>query len=196
MTVKNLEELMNSVKSTLKATSKDKEHNEYMVNITDMVVNFDNYMDNYVDSTNSINGCKPKSCDALLQLAENRYVFVEFKNGRVDKDDVRSKMSASCLCLLDTLDKKVDYARTNIDFILVYNKEKNSFSTPTRKLQKNEVQTSTSFELLRGSVLHAAELPVLMPGFECFEMLWFRKVRTYSAEIFEYEYKSGFRNMN
>ena len=196
MTGKNLEGLMNSIKSTLKATSKDKEHDEYMVSITDMVVNFDKYIEKYVEGTNSINGCKPKSCDALLQLAENRYVLVEFKNGRVDKDDVRSKMSASCLCLLDTLDKKVDYARKNIDFILVYNKEKNSCSTPTRKLQKNEVQTSTSFELLRGSVMHSAELPVLMPGFECFEMLWFRKVRTYSAEIFEYEYRNDFPNMN
>ena len=196
MTGKNLEQLMNSVKSTLKATSKDKEHNEYMVNITDMVVSFDNYMDKYVDGINSIHGCKPKSCDALLELDGNRYVLVEFKNGRVDKDDVRSKMSASCLCLLDTLDKKVDYARTNIDFILVYNGEKNSCKTPTKKLQKNEVQTSTSFDLLRGSVLHSAALPVVMPGFECYEMLWFRKVRTYSAEIFEYEYKNGFPNMH
>ena len=199
MTGKNLEQLMNSVKSTLKATSKDKEHNEYMVNITDMVVSFDNYMDKYVDGINSIHGCKPKSCDALLEKDDARRILIEFKNGKLDskvKDEVRHKMTASCLCLLDTLDEKVDYAREKFDFILVYNEQKNPCDLDEGKLEPGEVQASNSLASLQSGIASAAHQPVTMPEFEFYEGLWFRKVRTFPAEMFEREYNKNFPNMN
>lgn len=201
MTKTELQRLLKESISTLKNTSKDDSCTpaQYMTKITDPAINFDGFMKKYVKAIRGNNTKTPKSCDALFEPDDAKQILIEFKNGKLDskvKEEVRHKMTASCLCLLDTLDEKVDYAREKFDFILVYNEQKNSGESCDEKLQPDEVQTSNALASLQGNIASAAHQPVTMPEFEFYEGLWFRKVRTYSAEMFEREYKSGFPNMN
>lgn len=201
MTKTELQRLLRQSTSTLKNTSKDDSCTpvQYMTTITEPAINFDAFMQKYINSVRAKRSQKAKSCDALLETPDSIRILIEFKNGKLDskvKEEVRHKMTASCLCLLDTLDEKVDYAREKFDFILVYNGQKNSCESCEEKLQPDEVQTSNSLASLQGSIASAANQPVTMPEFEFYEGLWFRKVRTFSAEMFEQEYKNGFPNMH
>ena len=170
-----------------------------MTTITEPAINFDGFMQKYINSVRAKRSQKPKSCDALLEKDDARRILIEFKNGKLDskvKDEVRHKMTASCLCLLDTLDEKVDYAREKFDFILVYNEQKNPCDLDEGKLEPGEVQASNSLASLQSGIASAAHQPVTMPEFEFYEGLWFRKVRTFPAEMFEREYNKNFPNMN
>ena len=201
MTKTELQRLLRESTSTLKNTSKDDSCTpvQYMTTITEPAINFDGFMQKYINSVRAKRSQKPKSCDALLEKDDARRILIEFKNGKLDskvKDEVRHKMTASCLCLLDTLDEKVDYAREKFDFILVYNEQKNPCDLDEVKLEPGEVQPSNSLASLQGSIASAAHQPVTMPEFEFYEGLWFRKVRTFPAEMFEREYNKNFPNMN
>ena len=201
MTKTELQHLLRESTSTLKNTSKDDSGTpvQFMTTITEPAINFDGFMKKYVKNIIGKKSKCPKSCDALLEKDDERYIIIEFKNGKLDsklKDEVRHKMTASCLCLLDTLDEKVDYAREKFDFILVYNKQKNTCESCEVKLEPGEVQPSNSLASLQGSIASAAHQPVTMPEFEFYEGLWFRKVRTFPAEMFEREYNKNFPNMN
>lgn len=129
MTKTELQRLLRESTSTLKNTSKDDSCTpvQYMTTITEPAINFDGFMQKYINSVRAKRSQKAKSCDALLETPDSIRILIEFKNGKLDskvKEEVRHKMTASCLCLLDTLDEKVDYAREKFDFILVYNGQK------------------------------------------------------------------------
>ena len=201
MTKTELQHLLRESTSTLKNTSKDDSGTpvQFMTTITEPAINFDGFMKKYVKNIIGKKSKCPKSCDALLEKDDERYIIIEFKNGKLDsklKDEVRHKMTASCLCLLDTLDEKVDYAREKFDFILVYNEQKNPCDLDEGKLEPGEVQASNSLASLQSGIASAAHQPVTMPEFEFYEGLWFRKVRTFPAEMFEREYNKNFPNMN
>lgn len=120
MTKAELQRLLRESASNLMNTSKDNSCTpvQYMTTITESAINFDGFMQKYINSVRAKRSKKPKSCDALLQIVDSRSILIEFKNGKLDskvKEEVRHKMTASCLCLLDTLDeKKVDYAREKL----------------------------------------------------------------------------------
>lgn len=112
----------------LKYTSKDKTNDEFMVHSNLRVYNFDKVVKNY---------CKifhpsgvPKSNDSLYYFDEDKIFFIEFKNGNLYKEvyDLHIKLLESLLIFLDIEQENLDFARKNIQYILVYNSKKSSIA--------------------------------------------------------------------
>ena len=181
--------------------------NEYLTKILDNAIDFDYLMREYCRIIKEPGpSSPPTSCDALIEKKDGRYILIEFKNGKIQsiKKDVKRKMSDSLLCLLDILNKDVSFARDNFEFILVYNESRNrkerlertdglgKIRNRTKKrLKKNEIQHSDFFNVFSNSVAARAKVELILPGFELYSGLWWRKVHTYNNRKFEYEYHKG-----
>lgn len=181
--------------------------NEYLTKILDTAIDFDYLMREYCKIIKEPGpSSPPTSCDALIAKKDGRYILIEFKNGKIQsiKKDVKRKMSDSSLCLLDILEKDVNFARDNFEFILVYNESRNKKERlertgrvdkrkrrGKRKLRKNEVQHSDFFTAFSNSVAERAKVELILPGFELYSGLWWRRVHTYNNRKFEYEYRKG-----
>lgn len=115
--------------TTLRKTSKDKNHKDtvdFMTQSKLSVVNFDAVAREYA-KTHHLK-MLPTSNDAVF-IDDNKIIFIEFKNGIMSKEErlkIKEKIYDSVLMLMDILDKKISYSRENIQYILVYNSEKNS----------------------------------------------------------------------
>ena len=74
------------------------------------------------------------SVDAIVPL-EDRILFVEFKNGQVNNRNIKDKARDSLLVFLEIIGENIAFSRSNIDFIVVYNLEKNPLP---RQVQKGQ----------------------------------------------------------
>lgn len=194
---------------SLKEISTDKRAtgDEYLTKILDNAIDFDYLMREYCKLIKQPGpSSPPTSCDALIVKEDGRFILIEFKNGKIQsiKKDVKRKMSDSLLCLLDVLEKDVDFARDNFEFILVYNESRNRKERLERtdglgkirhrakkRLRKNEIQHSDFFNVFSNSVAERAKVELILPGFELYSGLWWKKVHTYNNRKFEYEYRKG-----
>ncbi|MDD7730815.1 MAG: hypothetical protein SPI61_04370 [Ezakiella sp.] len=169
---------------TLKLISVDN-HNpsdvEYMTESEYVAIDFDAVKDDYVMRLDTY--VNPKSIDALV-FHENHATMIEFKNGIVDKALINSiidKMLNSVIMYADITGETIAHARENVDFILVYNYEKNPFNIKeyrqnkyrdafVRKLSEKAKERYTQFGLAR------------------YEGYIFRHVYTYSKRDFKNEF--------
>lgn len=176
--------------STLKETSKDDENNKYMTELELEVVNFDKVKDEYIRKYKT--ATEIKSVDSLVCI-NDLDSFVEFKNGVISyyenskknsdeipehclkKDilhDIDWKIRDSLLVFCDVLGETISYTRQNLDFILVYNEDKNMY----RDDLKNAILKKSNDELVKF-------------GFKKYE-IFFRKVHTYTENNLN-EYVKG-----
>ena len=108
----------------------------YMTSSVYEVVDFDKVKDTYIFKGSSISSDKMRSNDALVVLPAGndfKFIFIEFKNGKLDTfceelkhEKIRSKINESLWILNDILNESLPFDRQNINYILVYNKVKNS----------------------------------------------------------------------
>ena len=121
--IEKLPEILKDYICTLKRASLDTTNKQYMCESTIKVVNFDKIPNAYAKGR----GWKsvPNSNDALYISFENRWYFIEFKNGSIDKADLYRKIYDSVIMLLEmNIIPDIEFVRKNIEFILVYNSEK------------------------------------------------------------------------
>ena len=129
-------------KTTFKETSKDDSDAsqiQYMTESERRVIDFDAVKTCYANRL----GCTEEtaaSADALTVL-KNRITFVEFKNGKVNNRNVKDKLRDSLLIFCDIVGKTITYTRENIDFMVVYNLEKNPLPN---QMKKGKMQESPS----------------------------------------------------
>lgn len=108
---------------TLKKASKDSSNGEYLCESQLPVMNFDKMPPYYQKSRP---GTRPMSNDALYIAPNDTWYLIEFKNGQVKKADIHDKIYDSILMLLDLgIIPDLDFARRHMEYILVYNREKN-----------------------------------------------------------------------
>ena len=122
----NLYDVFSDYKSTLKECSKDNSDPKNVKFMTESqleVINFDGIKTKYTNDIALSEICAA-SVDALLQMDED-LAFVEFKNGKVDKRNVKDKARDSLLMLCDLMKRTISYTREHLDFIVVYNEERN-----------------------------------------------------------------------
>ena len=123
--------------TTLEETSYDKINSQYMTHSNFEVVHFDKVKEKYIFKKTGIPSKNLRSNDALVILndgKEPKFIFIEFKNGNLDKiyheefehEKIRSKINESLWILNDILDETLSFDKNNINYILVYNKEKNN----------------------------------------------------------------------
>lgn len=123
------EEIYQKHRSTLKKTSLDtsQNRNESMSDdVSIPVYNYDRVVEEYSVREHI---SKPCSNDALY-IDGNRITFIEFKNGGIDRDQLKKKVYDSLLVLFDSdmglewcrpdFIGNISFSRRNIDFILVW----------------------------------------------------------------------------
>lgn len=120
---------------SLKDTSFDNNNSIYMTNSSYQVVDFDKVKETHLFKGTSISSSVMRSNDALVILQNPlncNFVFIEFKNGNLDRyceelkhEKIRSKINESLWILNDILNESLAFDRQNINYILVYNKSKN-----------------------------------------------------------------------
>lgn len=169
-------ELFQKNQETLKELSKDdntKDINEYMVELENLAVDFDEvkriYANSYKTTEEMLN-----SVDAIMNL-KNHIFFIEFKNGKISsntlQNNIKKKIYSSLLIFCDITNKNLNYIRENASFILVYNKDKNENSNSKKKIANYVYQKANeNFTLF---------------GLEKYKNLFFKNVYTYSENEFE-----------
>lgn len=177
--------------SNLKETSIDKRDGtpQYMTLSTREAVNFDGVKEEYVKplGVSEI----PKSNDALFDDGKGFLVFVEFKNGFMDRPKqfaVRKKVYDSALIFTDITSKGISYMRNHMKYILVYNETANQGNNSDKDLkekQKTAVQQSPAFDAFAKNVGRYANEEYVCFGLKIFQNYCFKEVHTYTEAEFD-----------
>lgn len=181
--------ILNSHMSALKDTSIDKRDNhteKFMTESERPAVNFDQVKEEYVECLGLSE--IPKSNDALLEDGKGGLVFVEFKNGYMDKKkqfDVRKKIYDSVLIFSDIVSAGISDMRKYVEYILVYNEKVNAGNPEIVEEKKKHVQPSASFDCFAKEVSGLAGEEYVSFGVKIFENYCFKKVHTYTEKEFE-----------
>lgn len=169
--MKTIDEYCEDCKTTLKHTSLDDNNKCYMVEHEIQVIDFDLLKENYCTDMSDISGAKSAatSADALIFRGDKVY-FIEFKNGNIQpshqKSKIKSKLRDSVLIYCDIIKEDLDFARKNVEFILVYNSTKNSLGVIQDKI----------FSLANSTFCHF--------GLEVLKGIFAFDVKTYNVEEF------------
>lgn len=176
--------------SNLKETSLDKHDgtNEYMTQSTRVAINFDEVKNEYVLNLGLSE--IPKSNDALFDEGNGTLVFVEFKNGFMDRPKqyaVRKKIYDSMLMFTDIASTGITETRKSMKYILVYNESVNR-TNPDEELQekqKSAVQSSASFDSIAKTLGQLANEEYVCFGINIFQNYCFKEVHTYTEKEFD-----------
>ena len=170
-------------KESLRETSKDdRDPNDiqYMTSSETEVVNFDLVKRRYVNGL-GLSEDAITSVDAIVPL-EDRILFVEFKNGRVNNRNIKDKARDSLLVFLGIIGGDITFSRSNIDFVVVYNLEKNPLP---KQAEKGQLQETPSRVYIADRFMGKAKKEFICFDLERYEKLYFRNIHTYSKEGFE-----------
>lgn len=174
--------IFESNKATLKDTSAD-DHDggiAYMTESLCEVVNFDLVKSEYVRGLKLIK--IPKSNDALFLGEDGRWTFIEFKNGCMQKKiyNVRQKIFDSMLIFSDIVGCGISYTRKEMDYILVYNEERN----PEDNDVKSYIGESSSRDKIAKTLMAKGNQSYIKYGLETFKNYCFKEVFTYTEQEF------------
>ncbi|WP_455041450.1 hypothetical protein [Leptotrichia buccalis] len=146
--------------STLKQTSKDDNNEEYMTESQIKVINFDSVGGDKYTRNNNLS-IQLKTNDVLFLHNDERYTFIEFKNGKLlDKSnridikklkDIELKILNSMFVLGDIEGKSLNTLKEITNYILVYNEDKN---LPN---EKNSILEIGNYFVNQGSSLSVGE---------------------------------------
>lgn len=175
--------ILDNNRITLKESSKDTsnpENPQYMTFCELEVVDFDQVKRLYANSFD-LSEDVATSVDAVAPLKKDT-VFIEFKNGKVNNREIKDKARDSLLIYLGIIDKSINYSRENIDFVVVYNFEKNP---PPNQFKKGQLQETPSRVTIGNIVASKANEEMILFDLKRYESLYYRKIHTYSKEQFE-----------
>ena len=169
--------------------SSDKENPVYMVGIDediskDIVIDFDDVKTAFCKKFHKSNEVF-KSADALLYSeVKNKLIFVEFKNGKVK--DVKTKLKDSLLVFSNIVDVDLKFCRKYLEYIVVYNYEKNKQYVEQEKEEQNKSQ-SLSEEYIEGFVkplFRLAKDEIVLWDLKLMKDICVSEVHTYTVDEF------------
>lgn len=153
----------------------DKANVIYMVDAEQLAINFDKVKEYYAKLFESTQA--PSSVDAILMVKDG-LAFVEFKNGELnnkEKRNINFKLRDSLLMFCDIMRCTLNRTRLMVDFVLVYNQEKN----PSSK--------TSSYENIENYVGNLANERIVRFQLAKYRGIYFRNIYTVSvAEFNEY----------
>lgn len=155
----------------LSADTSDLNNIKYMTDSDILAVDFDNTKIQYTSRLGISEKCA-SSVDGIY-FTDSYQIFIEFKNGKMRHEQaaVRDKIRDSLFIFCDITDTSLSYTRNYVDFILVYNEEKNQPNSGSNQYIKNHVANNANEELIRFR-------------FKSMEKIYFRKVHTYTEREF------------
>lgn len=184
-------------KKPLFEVSKDSSDKENPVNMVDsdkdiskdIVIDFDDVKTAFCKKFHKSNEVF-KSADALLYSeVKNKLIFVEFKNGKVK--DVKTKLKDSLLVFSNIVDVDLKFCRKYLEYIVVYNYEKNKQYVEQekdkyRKEGQNKSQ-SLSEEYIEGFVkplFRLAKDEIILWDLKLMKDICVSEVHTYTVNEF------------
>lgn len=182
--------------TSLKRTSKDTSDPysvQYVTNSPYEVIHFDLVKEHYVTDTFGKPRDSLTSADALMEVSpqntEAPFVFVEFKNGKLNKKEnllnLREKLRDSLLIFADITGSTVAAARKTLDFILVYNAEKNPPAPGEAHPEDTGIPESPSRLKIASRLAEKANRELIRFDLERFQSIYYRNIHTYSEAQFE-----------
>lgn len=170
---------------TLEESSKDSEHKTSMSNSSLKVVDFDKIPKKYAEQ--AMIRTVPKSNDALYITKENKWIFIEFKNGEVKKEEIYRKLYDSLIMLEELAIKDWNFFRNHATYILVYNED--VYCQRNAKLQKSK-NRDVLYQHIRNRANTVRNLYEIrkLEGF-LFENAWTYNEEQF-AEFFEKRYET------
>lgn len=174
---------------TLESTSFDDKNGQIMTASQRIVTNFDHVKNVYSRSHHLSEFLT--SIDALFNDKNGNLVFVEFKNGFLDKKEqycLQKKLYDSILILLDTTSEPFSSFREQSKFILVYNNSANSSNRDPDFLHKMEARNGStpSLDCIAKSFSSFAHTEYVCFGLKPFCNYCFKEVHTYTQSEFEH----------
>lgn len=158
---------------TLKKASMDTTNKISMCGSLMKVVDFDKIPNEYARGKGWVG--VPKSNDAIYIDIHNGWFFIEFKNGEVRKEEIYRKIYDSLIILIEWgIIPDLDFARKNMQYILVYNEKK-----------YGKVQPSEAREQHSDYVMRLAKQENCLFGIDDFEKYLFLETHTYTEQLFE-----------
>ena len=158
-----------SLRETSKDTS-DPNDIQYMTSSETEVVNFDLVKRHYANGF-GLSEEVVTSVDAIVPF-ENGILFVEFKNGKVNNREIKDKARDSLLIFLEIIGEDLAFSRGNIDFVVVYNLEKNPLP---RQVQKGQLQETPSRVSIANHFMEKAKKEFICFDLERYERIYYRK---------------------
>lgn len=150
-------------------------------------VNYDRVKDEYTKQFHLSNEVA-YSVDALLNI-DGTPTFVEFKNGKVqgEQGNIKNKVRDSLLMLCDITKKQISYTRAKMDFILVYNADKNPMTTYEESVIRKEYGlsgTSGSLEYICKQLFNLSKREFIRFNMEPLRGMYFKEVHTFTSDQF------------
>ena len=171
--INELPEIFQSNICTLKRASLDDANKQYMCDSSLKVIHFDKLPNEYARGRGWPG--VPSSNDALYIDVSGKWYFIEFKNGGIQKHDLFRKLYDSLILLWDQkLIPDLDFARENINYILVYNGEK-----------FGRTQDSPAREATYDYLEQLAKQEKRLFEIDKFEKYLFNETHTYTKELFK-----------
>lgn len=175
---------LSSFKDSLKNTSYDRNNNAWMLSDEIEVICIDDVADSY---TSRCGISSVDSVDALHFCDGKGNVFIEFKNGKLDKADiyeVMKKIYDTLLIISDVTKWTISDFRENTDFVLVYNEEKN----PSLFNEIPAPSNSSALRKMTESMYGKAKTAFKIEGLYAFEAYCFKTVELMSVTQFRHVY--------
>ena len=172
--------------STLKQTSLDDNGDckESMISSDTEVVDFDGVKNDYIKDMKLTK--TPSSSDALYEDQRGQFYFIEFKNGRIDNRvafSIRKKMYDSLLIFHDLTKTDISFSRKHMNFILVYNENKNPRSREA--FAEAEDGPTPSRVAIGNYISKKAKTHFIRFDLEQFKTIYFQDIFTFSKVEFE-----------
>ncbi len=174
---------------SLKKTSKDDRDGKnefYMTGDEREAINFDEVKKEYISQLGLSK--TPSSSDALLENSEGHPVFIEFKNGKVNKQkeyEIQKKIYDSVLLFSDITGSRISDLREKAEFILVYNEKANAQNKEIVENKASNVQASGAFNDFAKTMGKLAKEEQVFWGLNQFKRYCFKEVHTYTEKEFE-----------
>ena len=174
---------------SLKETSLDDRDGKnalYMTEDEREVINFDEVKKEYISRLGLSK--TPSSSDALLENSEGHPVFIEFKNGKVNKQkeyEIQKKIYDSVLIFSDITGCRISDHREKAEFILVYNEKANAQNKEIVENKASYVQDSGAFNDFAKTMGRLAKEEQVFFGLRQFERYCFKEVHTYTENEFK-----------
>lgn len=188
---------------TLKETSADFRNGlktvQYMTESQLQVIDFDAVKNEYIKPLQLRE--VPKSNDALFEADGHVIVFVEFKNGKLDRKDgyeICRKIYDSILILSDLISLKLSDIRQRMIYILVYNEHANinnaNVVSPAVQEKSKKIDRSLAMDGFAREMMRLSKQEYIILGLNKFQNYCFKEVHTYTQKEFEDYLKKLFAN--
>lgn len=174
-------EIFEKHKDTLMNLSFDSSHNEFMTDSQLEAINFDKVKTTYLNDLVLSEICS-KSVDALI-FDPARQIFIEFKNGKIESYEIKTKIFASLLIFSDITGETISKLRKTLQFVLVYNPIACPIST--QEMKQNKIQESQSRDAIAKYTFSKSGEEFIRFGLERFKSFYFKAVHTYTKQEFE-----------